>query len=583
MKRNDKFCSILVKLRIAFFLPFAFFLLGSVLILGIQYKNGAQNDVVSRISYEDEILAQSLEARIQNTRSSMNSIIIHLNDVLGEPYWKDGKGPAVDTPTQWRIYSCMINTFATSNDAEQVMIVWENGVTWYENRTENYSMQKGGEALLQEMKALGIDRHGSWLMQIRTQSQIGGTGYFFAKEYVEIGTGDNLGYVILKVPGIFHGIDAGNLDRLIYLFGPAGNLLYSSDSQEQESYERAVENGEEEAFSQALREKISEKENGDSRWLVKRMALDRGWEMVSVTDLRGEMEEQYRTVLLLLILSLLITAFLYLLINYTISRIVRPVQLLSNHMQEADLPLPIDLPKENDEVGILVSRFNEMAGRNQSLVSLLLEERKRQEELKLSLLQAQIKPHFLYNTLDAIYCLVLMGKNEEGGRMTKLLSDYYRHVLSRGMDWVLLFEEVRQAEDYLNIQAIRYRELLDFQVSVGENVENIKIPKLTLQPLVENAIYHGIKPLGEKGKLRLSVEQQGDEVLIRVEDNGVGLSMERFEEVLERGKAEGEGFGLRNVVERLQLYYRDRCSVELEERERGTSIVIRIRLEQEEI
>ena len=86
--------------------------------------------------------------------------------------------------------------------------------------------------------------------------------------------------------------------------------------------------------------------------------------------------------------------------------------------------------------------------------------------------------------------------------MTKLLSDYYRHVLSKGMDWVLLSEEVQQTEKYLQIQLIRYRDIMDFEILVDENVENIKIPKLTLQPLVENAIYNGIKPLGRKGHYR---------------------------------------------------------------------------------
>lgn len=205
---------------------------------------------------------------------------------------------------------------------------------------------------------------------------------------------------------------------------------------------------------------------------------------------------------------------------------------------------------------------------------MLLEEKKRQEQLKLSLLQSQIKPHFLYNTLDTIYCLVLMGKKEEAGRMTKLLSDYYRHVLSNGMDWVLLFEEIKYTSNYLQIQSIRYNDILDFEICVEEEVENIKIPKLTLQPLVENAIYHGIKPLDRKGHIRVLVKQKEDIVYLRVQDDGVGLSGERFWEVLQKGAQSGDSFGLRNVAERLQLYYGERCALELEERAQGTTILI---------
>lgn len=158
--------------------------------------------------------------------------------------------------------------------------------------------------------------------------------------------------------------------------------------------------------------------------------------------------------------------------------------------------------------------------------------------------------------------------------MTKLLSDYYRHVLSNGMDWVLLFEEIKYTSNYLQIQSIRYSDVLDFEICVEEQVENIKIPKLTLQPLVENAIYHGIKPLNRKGHIRIAVKQKEGAVYLRVQDDGVGLSRERFLEVLQKGTQSGDSFGLRNVAERLRLYYGERCMLELEECGQGTALLI---------
>ena len=162
--------------------------------------------------------------------------------------------------------------------------------------------------------------------------------------------------------------------------------------------------------------------------------------------------------------------------------------------------------------------------------------------------------------------------------MTKLLSDSYRHVLSKGMDWVLLSEEVQQTEKYLQIQLIRYRDIMDFEILVDENVENIKIPKLTLQPLVENAIYHGIKPLGRKGHLTVHISQKERTLQIRVMDDGVGMSPDEFEESMQQEHRSEEGFGLRNVVDRLRIYYETKCTVKLERCEQGTTMLIEIKI-----
>jgi len=231
------------------------------------------------------------------------------------------------------------------------------------------------------------------------------------------------------------------------------------------------------------------------------------------------------------------------------------------------LPDPLDIPVRDDEVGTLVTQFNAMTQRNQELVHLLVDEKKRQEQLKLSLLQAQIKPHFLYNTLDTIYCLSEMGKSEEASRTAKLLSDFYRHVLSHGLDWVSLADEVRQTEDYLAIQSIRYLDVLDYSVVLDEECADVQVPKLTLQPLAENAIDHGIKPMGRKGHLTISAHLVDDTVEIRVIDDGRGMTQEKLEQVLSQTRENEESFGLRSVFERLKLYYGDAFSMIVETQE----------------
>jgi sensor histidine kinase YesM len=567
------------KLRLAFLAPFAFFMLAIVYILSVYYRESAVEDMMGQLRYEDEIIAQSLEAKIRNAETLVNTVIIQLNEMLGEEYLSGG-GPDIDMPTQQQIYRCMINTFADYDD-ERIMVVWNNGVSWYQNWTENYSMQKDGKPLLKEMKALEINKKGSWLRSIRADCRIKGEGYYFAKQYTDIATGKSLGYVVLKISNVFESIENENSRRSFYLFDPYARLVITTDRKTEETYGRMEEQSERDRFSSRLSEALllraaDEKQGAGTGQVVNVRAVNKRWRLFSVTDTGEELRGLNVTIASILTVSLLIAVIIFVIISRVIGRVILPIQTLSRHMAGIRdvLPMPVDMGRRKDEVGALAAGFNEMTGRNRELVELLLEEKKRQEQLKLSLLQSQIKPHFLYNTLDTIYCLVLMGKKEEAGRMTKLLSDYYRHVLSNGMDWVLLFEEIKYTSNYLQIQSIRYNDILDFEICVEEEVENIKIPKLTLQPLVENAIYHGIKPLDRKGHIRVLVKQKEDIVYLRVQDDGVGLSGERFWEVLQKGAQSGDSFGLRNVAERLQLYYGERCALELEERAQGTTILI---------
>lgn len=576
--KKKKGSSIVFRLRMAFLMPFAAFILIVISILGFQYRKRAMDDIVSQLQYEDEILAQALEARITNTQSSVNAIIINLNQTIPASRLNHYEGPEIDAGMRKLIYRCMVNTFITFYNTDQVIVVWNNGVTWYENWTENYSMQSGGEALLEEMEAQNVDNSGKWLRSVQN-SRIAGEGNYFAKRYVDIATGKPLGYVILKEKDVFAGVRSANEERKIYLFDSYDRLIESSDEQAVAEWDRC-DTPEEEMEISSRWLKLLEETEGNRRQKCNQLKIARQWKLFSVTDMSSAMEDLNHSIVRILLATVVVLILMYIIVCRMIGQIVHPIRELSDHMQNAQeqLPEPLQLQVRDDEVGILITRFNEMASRNGQLIHMLLEEKKQQERLKLSLLQSQIKPHFLYNTLDTIYCLVLMGRMEEGSRMTKLLSDYYRHVLSKGMDWVLLSEEVQQTEKYLQIQSIRYHDVLDFKIQVDDNVENIKIPKLTLQPLVENAIYHGIKPLGRKGHLTVHISQRERVLMIRVMDDGIGMSPEEFRESIRQEHRSEEGFGLRNVADRLRIYYEEKCTIRLEACEQGTILLIEIQL-----
>ena len=472
----------------------------------------------------------------------------------------------------------MINTFTMFYDAEQVMVVWNDGKSYYQNRTENYSMHIEEDELLQEMRDRLIDRSGSWLTRINADCKIQGEGQYYAKAYADIDTGKVKGYIIFKINDIFDIIDnKGYSHRKFYLFDQKGYLIQTSDTLIKKQIFKNSNSEEQLILSQDLKAELT-KIKSNSRQNIDITVLNNKWMLVSVTDLKETLNGLYRTIMFIMFISIMIMGVLCYILNYILVRIVKPIQTLSQHMIsfQTELPSQIEMKKRNDEIGILVSHFNVMALKNQTLFELVLEEKQQQKHLEFALLQMQIKPHFLYNTLDTIYCLVGLRRYQEASKVTKLLSDYYRHILSKGLDWVPLSEEIEQVEKYLEIQSVRYSNVLSYSIYFESGADIIKIPKLTLQPLVENAIYHGIKPSNHKGCLDIKVTQENQRIEIRVIDDGVGLSKENFDEIMKEDKSLDSGFGLRNVVDRLGLYYGDKCKVILEEKEIGTSILIQI-------
>lgn len=212
------------------------------------------------------------------------------------------------------------------------------------------------------------------------------------------------------------------------------------------------------------------------------------------------------------------------------------------------------------ELSDLTRSLNTMAGK---LTDLIEENRREQENLKKSemrALQAQIAPHFLYNTLDAIIWLAEARKTTEVINVTRALSNFFRISLSGGQDWITIRQEVEHLQGYLTILKVRYRDILDYDIQVDESLYDLYILKLVIQPLVENAIYHGIKNRRGGGRLTITVEREGESLLVSVRDNGVGMSQERLDEVRRAFEgsvtASGEsGYGLYSVNKRLKLYY----------------------------
>ena len=213
------------------------------------------------------------------------------------------------------------------------------------------------------------------------------------------------------------------------------------------------------------------------------------------------------------------------------------------------------------EIQELDSGTRKMAGRIEGLLENVRKEQEAQHMTELQLIQAQVNPHFLYNTLDTIVWLVEGGMEQDAVDMITSLSVFFRTSLSKGKDIIPLSEEERHTLSYLEIQQSRYRDILEFEIRIPKELESVMVPKLTLQPLAENALYHGIKNKRGLGHILVSGKKQGEHLVFTVRDNGKGMDPERLAYVqrLISGELKDEdapsGFGLFNVNQRLQLNY----------------------------
>ena len=214
------------------------------------------------------------------------------------------------------------------------------------------------------------------------------------------------------------------------------------------------------------------------------------------------------------------------------------------------------VPADCVEIQELDAGTRKMAGRIKGLLENVRKEQEAQHLTELQLIQAQVNPHFLYNTLDTIVWLVEGGMDQDAVDMITSLSVFFRTSLSKGKDIIPLSEEERHTLSYLEIQQSRYRDILEFEINIPAELDNIMVPKLALQPLAENALYHGIKNKRGKGKILIEGFDLGEDMMLRVTDNGQGMTPERLHEVQEAIRTgERAGFGLAAVSERIALYY----------------------------
>ncbi len=292
------------------------------------------------------------------------------------------------------------------------------------------------------------------------------------------------------------------------------------------------------------------------------------WKVVSVIPLDEITYENKKMTQLIVIFGVicLICAFAasYLL-SYTISKPILKLVNIMKEIKSGNLKLRADLDVKG-EIGMLGDGFNSLMDKINGLVEQIYTEQRIKRENEFKLLQSQIKPHFLYNTIETIISFIKLNLKDNAMLTARYLAGFYRISLSKGNDIITIRDEMNLIDNYLSIQKMRYIEYLDYQLDFEEEILNYQIPKLTLQPLVENSIYHGLKQKEDKGILIISGMLENGEVKIEVFDDGVGMSEEKIYRVLNRpvNDQKSNDFGVHSVDSRLKLLYGEEYGLSIE-------------------
>jgi len=326
---------------------------------------------------------------------------------------------------------------------------------------------------------------------------------------------------------------------------------------------------------------LSGKGSGEKLYSISRSEKT-GWTVVDCVRVEELLRKSNKaqSLYVLVAMGLIVVALFF---SRFISRsITQPIQQLCDSMervQEGDFSVSDIVVDSVNEIGSLTRSFNVMTHRIQELMEQNIREQEAKRKSELKALQSQINPHFLYNTLDSIIWMAEGKKNEEVVLMTAALARLLRQSISNEDEVVSIGQEVEYARGYLTIQKMRYKDKMEFQIDVDPSILHIPLIKLVLQPVIENAIYHGLKYKESKGLLQVKGFLKNGNAVIQVIDNGVGMDSETLAHIYDKHKVnyQSNGVGVYNVQKRLQLYYGNEYGITYEsEKGRGTTATITI-------
>ena len=312
---------------------------------------------------------------------------------------------------------------------------------------------------------------------------------------------------------------------------------------------------------------------------------DRSWRIVGVSYTDELVTERQSQIFMSIVVSLLccaavsvaVLAVYAIIVNAPVRSLIKAMKAFEN---AADSFSYSSGNEAVTELQVLSDSFEHMSNRIKQLMERVRTEETELRKTELKALQAQINPHFLYNTLDSIQWMCEQGKNEDAMKMVSALAKLFRISISRGHELIPIKDELQHAKNYLVIQSYRYRNQFSYSFDIETRLEHYLCNKITVQPLIENAIYHGIDRMVDEGEIKISVKEapdNKDDILITVEDNGVGMTEEQCRKILRKERSDSSGIGVKNVNDRLKIYFGEKYGLTIKsELDVGTIVTVRI-------
>ena len=504
-----------------------------VLLLGsIFYFSSSSLLIQKEISAKTEAIEKSgnyIELYM-NKLTTLSQVISHDKGVYD--YLKNK-----DESEKNRLLSIIDNTLSTDPYIKSIILIRKDGAVI--SNEKNVNMEVSSDMMKEEWYVNSLMNPMPVLNPLRKQNfSLDGMDDWVISVSREIAdtNGENLGVLLIDVKyqalhGYLQNQETGKNSDIVIL-DEDNRIVYYKEIPYDTSQEKYLKN------LKNIEEGYNRKENTVT---VKYPIKNTHWMLIEISYMQ-EIESLKNHFFEMIVISCLASLLITVLISISVlRRITKPIKELEHHMNNFNNDLSkINLKGDvSIEILSLQNHFNEMIDKIKYL-----------REYEINALYSQINPHFLYNTLDTIIWMAEFQDTEKVISITKALSNFFRISLSNGKEKIPLKEEINHIKEYLYIQKQRYEDKLEYKISIQEELENIEVPKIILQPFVENAIYHGIKNLDTTGIISIYSQIIENKIELIIEDNGIGFEAAKKQALMKMG-----GVGIKNVNKRIQYYY----------------------------
>lgn len=561
-------------------------------LISVRYTNSAiyENSVI----YTQTIIRQ-LNQNIDSYITYMDniaSVIAKSQDAYQLLYQQIGEDEATKEGHRKRLLEQFNTILKSREDIRNIGIVQKDGVMlinsgyqainpdldlstqeWYTNAVDNYNQYCLTSSHVQHV----IKGQRPWVITLSREIH----------NFYGTGNSDGVVFIDLNYNAIIDLCDQNSIGDKGYVFilDQDGNIVYHP-SQQQLYNELQTENID--TVMNADSDIVVTGEGDDEKIYTLSHSETTGWTIVGCVNMAELLKDSREANNIYVMTAIVLVAIAMILSSFIARSITLPIQKLRDSMkkvQEGDFKAAdVVIPSQN-EIGSLTTSFNAMTHRIEELMEENVKEQEQKRKIELKALQSQINPHFLYNTLDSIIWMAEGKKYEDVVLMTASLARLLRQSISNEDETVLIGQEIQYVKSYLTIQKMRYKDKLEFEISVDPFINSVHIVKLVLQPIVENAIYHGLKYKESKGLLTVTGYQKNQNAVIEITDDGVGMDEETLNHIFEKHKVNyrSNGVGVYNVQKRLCMYYGKEYGLHYEsEPGHGTTVTVTIPMEQEE-